>query len=168
MGGSLSPVSDEREWESDPRHEFNFWFDPEAAHIVVTAHWAKITCIPVDISIKTHFTRAMAEQIAKRGTALGQYWLKHYNSRIDYMWDELAAASWIDPSIITSEKRYYLDVDIQHGPTYGDTLTWPERDKPAATGTLAHVLLDLNNDKFDKFFVDLMSLPKPRPPVAPR
>lgn len=159
MGGSLNPVSSDAEWETDPRHEFNFWFDPEAAHIMLTARWAKITCIPVDISIKTHFTRAMAEQIAKSGTPLGPYWLKYYFSTIDYMWDELAAAAWMDPGIITGEKEYYMDVNLEHGPNYGDTLTWPERDKPKISGVPVHVLLDLNNEKFDKLFVDTMSLP---------
>lgn len=159
MGGSLDPHSTDAEWESDPRHEFNFWFDPEAAHIVLTSHWAKITCIPVDISIKTHFTRAMAEQIAKSGATLGAYWLKYYFATIDYMWDELAAAAWIDPSIITSEREFYMDVNIEHGPNYGDTLTWLERDKPKRSAVPVHVLLDLNNEKFDRFFVDTMSLP---------
>jgi inosine-uridine nucleoside N-ribohydrolase len=70
MGGSLNPQTDDPEWASDPRHEFNFWFDPEAAHIVLTARCAKITCTPVDISIKTHFTRPMAEPIARSGTVL--------------------------------------------------------------------------------------------------
>ena len=162
MGGSINPVTDAAEWESDPRHEFNFWFDPEAAHIVLTAHWAKAICIPVDVSIKTHFTRAMAEQIAKSGTPLGQYLLKYYSSHVDYMWDELAAAAWLDPSIITSERQYYLGVNIEHGPNYGDTLTWPERDKPKISGVPVHVLMDLNNETFDKLFVDLMSSPTPR------
>src|ERR1700677_3713465 len=30
MGGSLSPRTDNPEFASNPRHEFNFWFDPEA------------------------------------------------------------------------------------------------------------------------------------------
>ena len=84
MGGSFNPQSSDPAWASDPRHEFNFWFDPEAAHIVLSAHWAKITCTPVDISIKTHFTRAMAEQIAKSGNPLARYLLKYYVPEIDY------------------------------------------------------------------------------------
>ena len=163
MGGSINPMTYSAEWETDPRHEFNFWFDPEAAHIALTARWAKVTCIPVDISSKTHFTRAMAEQIAKSGTALGKYLLTYYVTVIDYMWDELAAAAWIDPGIIISERIYYLDVNIEHGPNYGDTLTWPARDKPNITGTPVHVLMDLNVEKFNKLFVDLMSSPTPKP-----
>jgi inosine-uridine nucleoside N-ribohydrolase len=163
MGGSINPVSNDAEWESDPRHEFNFWFDPEAAHIALTARWAKVTGIPVDISIKTHFTRAMAAEIAKSGSPLGQYLLKYYVSEIDYMWDELAAAAWIDPSIVTSERQVYLDVDIGRGPTYGDTLAWPERDKPNLTGVPVRVLMDLDQEKFDKLFIRLMSAPTPKP-----
>ena len=34
MGGSLNPQTNDIE-VADPRHEFNFWFDPEAAHIVL-------------------------------------------------------------------------------------------------------------------------------------
>ena len=162
MGGSLNPLSNDPEWESDPRHEFNFWFDPEAAHIVLSAHWAKATGVPVDVSIKTHITRPMAQEIAKSGTRLGQYWLKYYDGEIDYMWDELAAAAWIDPSIITAEREYTLDVNIERGPNYGDTLAWPEHDKPNLSGTPVHVLMDVNNEKFDKLFVDLMSSPTPK------
>src|SRR5664279_2055292 len=39
MGGSLTPKSEDPEFAGDPRHEFNLWFDPEAAHIVLHADW---------------------------------------------------------------------------------------------------------------------------------
>jgi len=55
---------------------------------------------------------------------------------------------------------------VAHGVTpekCGDTLTWPARDKPNITGVPIHVLMDLNVEKFDKFFIDLMSSPTPRP-----
>ena len=32
------------------RREFNWWFDPEAVRIVMSAPWKKITITPVDIS----------------------------------------------------------------------------------------------------------------------
>jgi inosine-uridine nucleoside N-ribohydrolase len=49
MGGSLNPETSDPEFVSNPRHEFNFWFDPEAAEIVLRAHWRKITCTPTHI-----------------------------------------------------------------------------------------------------------------------
>jgi purine nucleosidase len=163
MGGSLNPESTDPEWASNPRHEFNFWFDPEAAHIVLSASWAKITCTPVDISIRTHFTHDMAERIAKSGTPLAQYLLKYYYTGIDYMWDELAAADWLDPGIITHEHSVYMDVDISHGPSYGNTLTWLDYDKPAAPRPLVHVNDDLDPQKFYKLFTKLMSSAAPKP-----
>ena len=53
MGGSLNPQTSDPEFANNPRHEFNFWFDPEAAAIVLRAPWKKIVCTPTDISIKT-------------------------------------------------------------------------------------------------------------------
>jgi len=37
MGASLSPITNNPEFQNTPRHEFNIWFDPEAAHIVLRA-----------------------------------------------------------------------------------------------------------------------------------
>ena len=65
MGGSLSPQTGDPEFANNPRHEFNFWFDPEAAHITLRAHWPRIDLTTVDISIKTAFTKAMLEDIGK-------------------------------------------------------------------------------------------------------
>ena len=70
MGGSLNPQTDDPEFANNPRHEFNFWFDPEAAHIVLRAPWKKITCTPTDISIKTRFSPEMVKRIGAGGTPL--------------------------------------------------------------------------------------------------
>ncbi len=48
MGGSIGPQTDNAEFINNPRHEFNFWFDPEAAHVVLRAPWKKIVCTPTD------------------------------------------------------------------------------------------------------------------------
>ena len=53
MGGSLNPQTADPEFRSNPRHEFNLWFDPEAAHTVLHAPWRKMVCTTVDISLKT-------------------------------------------------------------------------------------------------------------------
>ena len=73
MGGSLIPQNDDPEWANNPRHEFNFWFDPEAAEIVLRAPWKKIVCTPTDISLKTRLTPAMIKQIGAAGTPLARY-----------------------------------------------------------------------------------------------
>lgn len=163
MGGSLNPHTDDPEFANNPRHEFNFWFDPEAAHIVLRAPWAKITCTPVDISIKTRFSPAMVKQVAAAGTPLARYVAKYYQPGMgaDYMWDELAAAAWLDPSLITRDEVRYMDVDISHTANYGNTLTWTDRDKPQLQLQPVHIQMDLNTRKFYEMFVHLMTAPTP-------
>jgi purine nucleosidase len=73
------------------------------------------------------------------------------------MWDELAAAAWIDPAVITKQETRFLDVDISHGAGYGNTLTWTERDRPKAAPQPVAIQVDLDKDKFDEMFVSLMS-----------
>jgi purine nucleosidase len=165
MGGSLNPATDNPEFVNTPRHEFNFWMDPEAADAVLHANWRKITCTPVDISIRTRLTQAMVDEIAKAGTPLAQYVSKYYmhGPGADFMWDELAAAAWIDPSIITKRDVRYMAVDTDHGAAYGNTLTWLEGDKPKRQLQRVEINVDLDFEKFYKMFINLMSAPTPRP-----
>src|SRR6266436_4463619 len=59
MGASLNPQTTDPEFINTPRHEFNIWFDPEAAHLVLRAPWKKIVCTTVDISVKTRMTQGL-------------------------------------------------------------------------------------------------------------
>jgi purine nucleosidase len=158
MGGSLDPQTDDLEFSSSPRHEFNFWFDPEAARMTLRAHWPRIDVTTVDVSIKAMFTQAMLDDIAKSSNPAARYIAKYSQDRY-YLWDELAACAWLDPSIITKDRRLYMDVDVSHGPAYGETLTWSEALKPAVDLQLVHAQVDLDLPKFSKMFVDLMSAP---------
>jgi len=163
MGGSLNPQTDDPEFANNPRHEFNFWFDPEAAYIGLRAPWRKITCTTADISIKTRLSPQMVQRIEASGTALGHYVARFYKAGDgnDYMWDELAAAAWLDPAIITKQETRYLSVDIGHGGGYGNTLSWDERDKPRTAARPVTIQVDLDKEKFYAMFVDLMSAPTP-------
>jgi purine nucleosidase len=158
MGGSLNPVTEDPEFSTHPRHEFNFWFDPEAAHIVLRAPWPSITLTTTDISIKTRFTREMVAEIAKAKTPAAEYVAK-YTTEYGYCWDELEAAAWLDPKIITKATDLYLDVDLTRGPNYGDTLTWSKENKPERTIGLVHVQQDLDYQRFKKLFIQLLSAP---------
>ena len=130
MGGSLNPKTDDPEFATSPRHEFNFWFDPEAAHIVLRAPWPRLDVTTVDVSIKAPFTQKMLDAISKSQTPAARYIAAWSQDRY-YMWDELAACAWLDPTLITKEKPLYMDVDLSHGLSYGDTLTWTEKLEPA-------------------------------------
>jgi len=162
MGGSLNPETSDPEYSENPRHEFNFWFDPEAAHIVLRAPWPRIDVTTVDISIKVRFNEEMIAAIAKSPSPAAQYIAKYSDERY-YMWDELTAAAWLDPSLITREKQVYMDVDIHHGPSYGNTLTWTGQYRPQTPLQKVHAQLDLDRPRFEKMFIDLMSAPPQQP-----
>lgn len=156
MGSSINPQTSDPEFQSDPRHEFNFWFDPEAAHIVLHAAWPSIIVTTADVSLKAPFTPAVLEEIRKTQTPAARY-VAQWSQPRSYMWDELAACSWIDPTIITKAQTLYMDVDLSHGPNYGDTLTWTEADKPATGVRAVTVQMDVDVAKFDELFVGLMT-----------
>ncbi len=159
MGGSLRPETANPEFANSPRHEFNFWFDPEAADRVLRGGWKKIICTPTDISVKTRLTPEMVQQIANSGTPLAQYVARYFQPGMgaDYMWDELAAAAWIDPTLITKGEVLYMGVDTDRGASYGNTLTWSEESKPQTDVRQVEVQMDLDRARFYRMFVELMS-----------
>jgi inosine-uridine nucleoside N-ribohydrolase len=127
--------------------------------------WHKITITTVDISIKTRMDKAMIAEIAKSQNPAAQYIAKYADE--EYRWDELAAAAWLDPTIITKQAQLYMDMDYSHGPGYGNTLVWMPGTQPGLGENLVNVPQDLDLAKFDKMFIDLMSRPTPgAKPVA--
>jgi purine nucleosidase len=156
VGGSIAPVVP-IDWATSNRREFNFWWDPEAVHIVLPAPWTKITVTTVDISVKTRMTKEMIAQIAKTNAPAAQYVGKWADE--EYLWDELAAAAWLDPSIITKEQQLYMDIDISHGPGYGNTLVWVPGNQPGLGERLVHVQTDLNVEKLNRIVINRLSRP---------
>ena len=141
----------------DGRREFNWWFDPEAVRITMRSPWKKITITPIDVSVKTRVDPQVRAAIAKSDAPVAQYLTKYYAD--SYMWDELSAAAMIDPSIITGQKEMYVDIDVDHGPSYGETLFWdPKADVPPYE-RLATVQFDVDTRKLYDLYVKLMTQP---------
>jgi inosine-uridine nucleoside N-ribohydrolase len=149
------------------RREFNWWWDPEAVRMVMSAPWKKITITPVDISVKTSLSEEMRAQIAKSNSPTAQYLTKYSRpgaGGVGYMWDEIAAAAVIDPSIITQEQELQVNIDIDHGAGYGQTIFIEKTVKaPSWLWKVANVQVDLDKDKFYKLYVDLMSRASRKP-----
>jgi purine nucleosidase len=162
MGGSINPNTADPEFSTNARHEFNLWFDPEASHIVLRAHWPSIVCTTVDVSVKTQFTQAMLDQIAKSQNPVAKYMAKYMPVGRSYLWDELTAAAWLDPSLITAERKLYMDVNLDRGAGYGDTLVWQEKAKPALDVQLVRAQMNVNMSKFAELMVRLLSAPTPK------
>jgi inosine-uridine nucleoside N-ribohydrolase len=168
MGGSLIPRTDDPEFINTPRREFNLWFDPEAAHIVLEAPWKKIVCTPVDISVKTRLTAELVNRVKASHSPAAQYvgTYARLRGKYDYLWDELAAAAWLDPSLITAKETRFMDVNLDRGANYGDTLSWSEANKPNVEVQPVEVQFDLNAEKFYDLFVALLTAPTPHTRLA--
>ncbi len=119
----------------------------------------------MDISVKTRLTQDLLDRIKTGHTPAARYIATYGRlyGQYNYLWDELAAAAWLDPSIITAKEMRYLDVDLDRGATKGNTLAWAERDKPGIIGPPVEVQVDLDLERFYKMFVDLLTAPTPKP-----
>src|SRR5208282_1947849 len=183
MGGSIQPVTTDPEFIRTPHREFNLWMDPEAARCVLRAPWAQVVVTTVDISVKTDMNKGLLAEIEKlkfnllvgkqangveeffaKGTTPSARYVAKYATRCTYqcyLWDELAAAAWLDPTIITKTKKMYLDVSLDRGATYGNTLAWEPGQEPALHGPAVEVQEDLDLAKFYKEFIALMTAATP-------
>jgi inosine-uridine nucleoside N-ribohydrolase len=159
MGGSINPQTEDPEFSLSPTREFNFWMDPEAAHAVLHAKWPRMVVTTVDISVKTRMDKDLIEQVRKSPEPAAQYVAKY--AEANYLWDELAAVAWLDPSIISKSRKLYLDVNTDHGPGYGNTLVWGPGQQPGLGEILAEVQDDLDKEKFYREYVELLSRPTP-------
>jgi hypothetical protein len=54
-----------------------------------------------------------------------------------------------------------MDVDLDHGAGYGNTLSWTERDKPRIEVQSVEVEDDLDLEKFYRILVDLLTAQTP-------
>jgi len=154
MGGSINPCTEDPEFALNPRHEFNFWMDPEASRAVLHARWPRVVLTTVDISVKTNMTKELIAEIGKGTTPAAKYVAKY--AQAGYLWDELAAVAWLDPTIITKWQKLYIDVSTDHGASYGETLAWAPGNQPGMGEILVVVQKDLNTEIFYKEYIVLM------------
>lgn len=164
MGASLNPQTTDPEFLNTPRHEFNIWFDPEAAHIMLRAPWKKIVCTTVDISVKTRMTQQLIDRIKASQSPAARYVGSYARlfGEYNYLWDELAAAAWLDPTLITKKETRYMDVDLSRGANYGNMLTWNDKDKPSVAVSSVEIQVDLDTERFYGMFVDLLKAETPK------
>lgn len=152
MGCAFRPPPEAREFRHAPRREFNVRFDAEAARIVFRAPWPRVTCSPIDVSQNIRAGRELFEAIARADTPLARY-LDRFGPRNRPMWDEVAAATWLDESLVTEWEELHLDVSLEPDATYGDTLGWTPGTQPGRGEVLARVQQRIDVARFYERFV---------------
>lgn len=146
MGGSFRPVPGDNffahEYRHTPRHEFNLRWDPEAAAIVLAQPWARITQVPVDATTRTLWTPALQQRVGRATKPWSAYLGQH--GRTLPMWDEVAAAIWLDERLITREESLLIGVDTAFTANYGGMLSWPLGRGPGLGEQPARVVTDVD------------------------
>jgi inosine-uridine nucleoside N-ribohydrolase len=148
--------------------EMNFGYDPEAAHIVVTSG-AKITLVPLDVTMKTYLTIRQNDGLRKARLPLSRYlaetcdpWIRYVGQAKNRdgcpLHDPLAVATLIDPSVVTIEPMR-VDVEIAGTLTRGRSVSWHPR-RTTLTGTQRlhdldpiDVAVDVDGDRFVKLLL---------------
>lgn len=165
MGGAIALLPDGA-GNITPNAEFNFWVDPEAAHVTLRAG-IPIELSPLNVSRKSALTRDRYEEIVAVDNPFTALLRETLGPRFEreperswFMYDQIAVASLIDPSLVTTE-RLYVDVDIDHGINYGVSVggreTWPG----AEGAKVVNVQYDLDWPRFIALFTERIQRPLP-------
>ena len=112
--------------------ELNWWWDPEAAAIVLREPWKDMVITPGEVGAQVWSSDELMRPIAAAGGRLAEHIRSSYleyeaqdqNTVSSMMWDEVSVASLLDPSVITKWEDLYIDVVIDHGSKYGHSLVW--------------------------------------------
>lgn len=109
--------------------EFNFWFDPEAAQVVMRSSIPKKVLLPLDASIQAVFSSKLFNEIVAVKTPITALYREDFGNRYpgflkrpwvrSMLWDELAVAYLIAPALVLRKEMLYLDIDTTFGPGYG-------------------------------------------------
>jgi len=136
---------------TDYSTDFNFLFDPEAAHIVLTAPWTSIT-LGGNVSSKVKATPEVVDRIAGARTPVANY-VKTYARLGQPFWDEITVAVAIDRSLVTEDLVVRMDVDTMPGMHYGEPQVWTEEMAPKAGERPVHVVRAIDEERFLAGFV---------------
>jgi inosine-uridine nucleoside N-ribohydrolase len=158
MGGSFNPVPSDnhfaQEYRHNPRQEFNLRWDPEAASLVLKEAWRRITQIPVDATTRTLWSAAHQSAAASAGVPWSDY-LGRFGRELP-MWDEVAAALWLDPSLATRRETMAVDVDTAFTANYGAILSWPVGRGPGLGEQAVEVVLDIDVPRMERLTLQLL------------
>lgn len=132
--------------------EFNFWFDPEAARIVLRSRIPQKVMFGLDICNTAVLKKAEFDQIVAVHTPITDLFREDLGNRYPgflknpgasgYMWDSLAAAYLLDPGFVTKSETKYLDVVTIWGRFYGATVPLDAHFIPDATPVKVMLGLD--------------------------
>jgi inosine-uridine nucleoside N-ribohydrolase len=141
--------------------ETNWWFDPESARVVLRADIAK-KIIPLDVTNTVAITNETYDLIANYEPATAITSLFADIERWGYVYDTVALASLVEPSLDLDVRDLYVDVSCDFNAEYGKAIVWIENPYPGINvETVSSVVFQINNTRFFDLYVDLLTRPVP-------
>jgi len=163
MGGAVARLPDGA-GNITPNAEFNFWVDPEAAYVTLRSG-IPIELSPLNVSRKSALTKEWYERMVAINTPLTQLLKDTLGRRFEsdpdrswFMYDQIAVASIIDPTLVTSQ-RMYVDVNIDHGISYGVSVGGAEVWPGAEGAQQMDVQYGLDWPRFIEMFIERIQRP---------
>ncbi len=156
MGGAFDTPGN-----TTPAAEFNWWFDPEAAKMSVRAAFAEQLIVGLDVCGKYRFNKKLFERITAEETPIAKMFKEKYGPGFEknpgytrLVWDTIAAAVVIDPTLIVEEETRWVDVNSDYNLDYGRSLGYQKRG-PAGTRK-ARILMEIDEKRFWNLMVSLL------------
>ena len=139
-----------------PSAEFNWWFDPEAAAIVLEQD-VDLVVVPLDATDRivldharfTEWSRRFGEHRLFRefhAPKFGPVFERDASFRLP-TWDAIAAACLIDGELVRRIENLWVSVDCSDGPSYGRVVAYPDAEEfnlPQPARRRAQVVLEID------------------------
>ncbi|MBL8229093.1 MAG: nucleoside hydrolase [Bryobacterales bacterium] len=123
--------------------EFNFWFDPEAAQIVLRSAIREKVMFGLDVCNLAMLDKRGFDEIVQLRTPITERFRADFGERYPgfarnpdakvSLWDALVAAWMIDPALFSKPESLYLDVDTRFAPAYGKVVELDRKLAPEAS-----------------------------------
>jgi purine nucleosidase len=158
--------------------EFNWWFDPEAAQVVLRTSVSKFI-VPLDCTNTVPLTKETYLQIADHqpSTIVTELYKESFAPffgsapppYVPYIYDTIALGCLVNPSFATDVRDIWLGIDTvapnantTFGSSYGKTIPYTSDPYPSI-GVLAksRVVFAIDTPAFLRFYVDLLTRPVP-------